>query len=78
MRVDKAMQATHWLSKQLDDLREKVEKSNQALAEFQNANGIVDIDEKQNTTTQTVEDLTRQLERREGRTNPARSGGEES
>ena len=66
MRVDKAMQATSWLSKQLDDLREKVEKSNEALAQFQNANGIVDIDEKQNTTTQTVEDLTRQLNAAKG------------
>jgi polysaccharide biosynthesis transport protein len=66
IRVDKAMQATSWLSKQLDDLREKVEKSNQALAQFQNANGIVDIDEKQNTTTQTVEDLTRQLNAAKG------------
>jgi succinoglycan biosynthesis transport protein ExoP len=66
MRVDKAMQATGWLSKQLDDLREKVEKSNDALAQFQNANGIVDIDEKQNTTTQTVEDLTRQLNAAKG------------
>lgn len=66
MRVDKAVQATGWLSKQLDDLREKVEKSNEALAQFQNANGIVDIDEKQNTTTQTVEDLTRQLNAAKG------------
>ena len=60
------MQATQWLAKQLDDLHEKVEKSNQALAEFQNANGIVDLDEKQNTTTQTVEDLTRQLNTAKG------------
>jgi polysaccharide biosynthesis transport protein len=55
------MQASKWLSQQLDDLRQKVEKSNQALAAFQNANGIVELGEKQNTVTQEAAELSRQI-----------------
>lgn len=55
------MQASARLSSQLDDLRKKIEKSNRALADFQNATGIVEIDEKQNTVTQQVDELNRQL-----------------
>jgi succinoglycan biosynthesis transport protein ExoP len=60
-RYGTTMQASEWLSSQLDDLRKKIEKSNRALAHFQNANGIVEIDEKQNTVTQKVGELNRQL-----------------
>lgn len=60
------MEETRWLSKQLDDLRQKVEKSNQALAEFQNSNGIVNLKENGNTVTQTVEQLTQQLNAAKG------------
>jgi len=55
------MQASNWLSHQLDDLRQKVEKSNHALAAFQNANGIVELGEKQNTVTQKAAELSRQV-----------------
>jgi len=55
------MQASEWLSRQLDDLRQKVEKSNHALAAFQNANGIVELGEKQNTVTQKAVELSRQI-----------------
>jgi len=55
------MQASKWLSHQLDDLRQKVETSNHALAAFQNANGIVELGEKQNTVTQKATELSRQI-----------------
>ncbi len=55
------MQASERLSSQLDDLRKKIEKSNRALADFQNATGIIEIDEKQNTVTQQIAELNRQL-----------------
>jgi len=55
------MQASEWLSHQLDDLREKVEKSNHAVAAFQNRNGIVETGERQNTVTQEAAELSRQI-----------------
>jgi len=55
------MAASAWHSHELEDLRQKIESANQALAEYQNASGIVDVDEKQNTVTQKVAELNRQL-----------------
>jgi capsular exopolysaccharide synthesis family protein len=55
------MQVSERLSSQLGDLRKEIEKSNRALADFQSANGIVEIDEKENTVTQQVGELNRQL-----------------
>jgi capsular exopolysaccharide synthesis family protein len=66
VRYETAMQATKGLSTQMDELQDKVQKSNDALAAFQNANGIVDLDDRQNTTTQTLEDLTRQANAAKG------------
>lgn len=65
-RYERTIEETRWLSKQLDDLRDKVEKSNQALAEFENSNGIVDLKGNGNTITQTVEQLTQQLNTAKG------------
>jgi polysaccharide biosynthesis transport protein len=65
-RYETTIEETRWLSKQLDDLRDKVEKSNKALAEFQNSNGIVDLKGGGNTTTQTLEQLTQQLNTAKG------------
>jgi succinoglycan biosynthesis transport protein ExoP len=61
-RYEIAMQTSRWLSEALDDLRLKVEKSNQALVDYQRANNIsVDMDSKENTITQRVADLNHQL-----------------
>jgi capsular exopolysaccharide synthesis family protein len=60
-RYKQTMEASEWRTRELEDLRQKVESANQALADFQNATGIVDIDEKQNTVTQKVAELNRQL-----------------
>jgi capsular exopolysaccharide synthesis family protein len=60
-RYEATMQASEWLQGQLSDLRQKVEQSNQALVDYQRVSGIVDVDDRQNTVTQKVGDLNRQL-----------------
>src|SRR5882757_3242321 len=60
-RHDAIMQAYQCIEHQLDDIREKMEASNQALVRFQRTSGITDIDEQQNTFTQRVAELNRQL-----------------
>jgi capsular exopolysaccharide synthesis family protein len=52
--------STEWLSRQLDDIREKTEKSNQALVEFQQRTGIIGVGQDANTFSQQVADLNRQ------------------
>ena len=60
-KYESTMQATDWLSKQLSDLQLKVEVSEQALVNYQKANGIVGVDEKQNITTEKLADLNKDL-----------------
>ncbi len=60
-RYETTMQASEWLSGQLSDLGQKVEKSNQALVDYQRKYGIVDLEEdRQNTVTQKLTDLNHQ------------------
>jgi succinoglycan biosynthesis transport protein ExoP len=42
------MQVSDWLSKELDDLRKKVESSQQEFVDFQRKNGIIGTDETHN------------------------------
>jgi succinoglycan biosynthesis transport protein ExoP len=60
-RYESTMQASEWLSKQLTDLQLKVETSQAALVKYQRENGIVGIDEKQNTITSKLDLLNREL-----------------
>src|SRR6266853_2129436 len=60
-RHDAIMQSSNWIERQLDDIREKMEASNQALVKFQRSSGITDLDAQQNTFTQRVAELNRQL-----------------
>jgi len=60
-RHDAIMQSYQWIEHQLDDIRQKMEASNQALVSFQRSSGITDLDEQQNTFTQRVAELNRQL-----------------
>ena len=60
-RYDAIMHASEWLSRQMDDIREKAESSNQALAKYQKAHGIVEVDEKQSSVSQKIADLNHQL-----------------
>jgi capsular exopolysaccharide synthesis family protein len=65
-RYETTSRASEWLSHQLEDLSQKIEKSHENLADFENANGIVDVDEKQNTIMQKVAELNRQLTQAQG------------
>jgi len=65
MRYGVSVQASEWVSNQLDALRQKIAAANQAVADFQNRNGIVNVTDAQNqtmnTVTQKVSELNRQL-----------------
>ncbi len=55
------VKSSDWLSKQLDDVRRKMEQSNRALADFQAVNGIAGLDANANTFTEKMAELNRQL-----------------
>ena len=53
--------ASSWLAGQLGELKIKVEKSENARIEYERQNQIWGVDDKQNTTTQRLSDLNREL-----------------
>jgi polysaccharide biosynthesis transport protein len=60
-RHDSIMQSTQWLSHQLDDIRESMEQSRQALADFQKNSGITPVGNAQNTFDENMSEVNRQL-----------------
>ena len=54
-------QASRWLAGQLDELKIKVEKSENARIEYERQNQIWAVDDKQNMTTQRLGDLNKEL-----------------
>ena len=58
---DSIMKSTQWLSKQLDDIRARMEDSNHILADFQKKFGVADVDDNRSTFTEHMEELNRQL-----------------
>ncbi len=54
MRYGVSMQASKWVSHQLDALRQKIADANRAVVDFQNKNGIVNVLDAQNQTTNTI------------------------
>ena len=60
------MESTEWLSRQLDDIRAKMEDSNRALAQFQQSSGIADVDENRSTFTEQMQELSRQKTQAQG------------
>jgi polysaccharide biosynthesis transport protein len=58
-KYDATTQASGFLSAELEDLRIKVEKSEDARVAYERENQIWQIDEKQNITTQTLGDLNK-------------------
>jgi polysaccharide biosynthesis transport protein len=58
-KYDATMQASNWLSAELEELRIKVEKSEDARIAYERENQIWQIDEKQDITTQKLADLSR-------------------
>jgi polysaccharide biosynthesis transport protein len=60
-RYESATQTAEWLSKELSDLKVKVEVSEEKLVGYQKAHGILGIDEKQNIVTAKLDELNREL-----------------
>jgi polysaccharide biosynthesis transport protein len=54
-------QATGWMESQLDELKLKVEKSQQAMVAYERQNNIVNLGEKQTVTESRFEDLSREF-----------------
>ena len=60
-RYDATTQASNWLASELEELRIKVEKSEDARIAYERANQIWTIDEKQNITGQKLGDVSKAL-----------------
>jgi succinoglycan biosynthesis transport protein ExoP len=60
-KYEATSQASTWLTGQLDDLRVKVQKSEDALITYERQNQIWTLDDKQNITTQRLADVNREL-----------------
>src|SRR5277367_4475558 len=58
-KFDATTQASNWLSAELEELRIKVEKSEDARIAYERENQIWQIDEKQDITTQKLADLSK-------------------
>jgi succinoglycan biosynthesis transport protein ExoP len=58
-KYDATMQASNWLSSELEELRIKVEKSENARIAYQRANQTWQIDEKQDIATSKLADLSK-------------------
>jgi succinoglycan biosynthesis transport protein ExoP len=58
-KYDATTQASNWLSAELEELRIKVEKSEDARIAYQRENQIWEIDEKQDITSQKLGDLSK-------------------
>jgi polysaccharide biosynthesis transport protein len=58
---DAIMTSTEWLSRQLDDIRGRMENSNKALAEYQKSIGVADVDANRSTFSEKLGELNRQL-----------------
>lgn len=60
-RNESVSKSTQWLSKQLDDIRLRMEDSNRVLADYQKQIGVADLDDGKNTFAEQLGELSRQL-----------------
>src|SRR5215475_11411332 len=60
-RYQAIAQASSWLADQLDELKVKVQKSEDARLEYERKNQIWELDDKSNVTTQRLADLNKEL-----------------
>lgn len=60
-RYEATAEASRWLADQLNDLKIKVEKSENARIEYERQNQIWAVDDKSNITTQRLADLNKEL-----------------
>ena len=58
-KYDATRQASGWMEQQLDELKFKVEKSQQAMVDYERQNVIVNVSDKQNVIEQRLADVTR-------------------
>jgi polysaccharide biosynthesis transport protein len=60
-KYDATRQVSQWMEQQLDELKAKVESSQQALVDYERANAIVNVDDKQNVAEERLADLNKDL-----------------
>src|SRR5205807_10519497 len=60
-KYDATRQATGWMEQQLEELKVKVEKSQQALVNYERQNNIVNIGDKQGVAQARLDDLNKNL-----------------
>lgn len=60
-KYDATRQASGWMEQQLDELKAKVEKSQEALVAYERTNSIVNVNDKQSVVEQRLSDLSRDL-----------------
>jgi uncharacterized protein involved in exopolysaccharide biosynthesis len=60
-QYDATRQATGWMEQQLDELKAKVEKSQQALVDYQRQNSIINLSEKETVGEQRLSDLSKEF-----------------
>ncbi len=60
-KYDATRQASGWMEQQLDELKAKVEKSQQALVDYERQHAIVNISDKESVVEQKMADLSRDL-----------------
>jgi len=60
-KYETTRQASAWMEQQLDELKAKVEKSQQALVDYERENSIADIGNKENVVGQKLADLSKDL-----------------
>ena len=60
-RYNATMQASDWLTKQLDGLKQRVQSSQQQFVEFQKKNGIIGTDETHNIILSQLDELNKGL-----------------
>lgn len=61
LKYDATRQATTWMEAQLNDLRKKVQKSQEALVEYEAKNSMVNVGDKESIAEQKLADLSRDL-----------------
>jgi len=60
-KYDATRQATGWMEQRLDELKVKVEKSQEAMVSYERQNNIVNLGEKQTVAEQRFEDMSKDL-----------------
>jgi capsular exopolysaccharide synthesis family protein len=54
-------ESSSWVSKQLDDIRGRMEQANRALMDFQTETGIIDVDTNKSSASEQIAEFNRQL-----------------